>query len=28
MPDRSHFKRQLNYKEFNWPYEKILIADD
>jgi CheY-like chemotaxis protein len=28
MYDKSDFKESFNYKEFNWPYEKILIADD
>jgi CheY-like chemotaxis protein len=28
MPNNSNLRRPLNYKEFNWQSEKILIADD
>lgn len=28
MQNRYNFRESLNYKEFNWPYERILIADD
>lgn len=28
MQDKSNIKRSLNYNEFDWATEKILIADD
>lgn len=28
MHNNNNFRKSLNYREFNWPSEKILIADD